>query len=216
MAISGRELGDVRDLLGLEQLVYVGNHGAQRWPDVAGPRPKAQGPRSNAQGTDPAGETAQLLRLALEAFARALPLEGLLLEHKGATASIHYRRCADSKAARLAVLDALARLPELGDIQVAEGRLVVNLLPPGSPNKGSAVSALIEEYGLRGVIYLGDDGTDLDAFTALRRLRESSYCRTLSIAVLNSEAPLPVERAADLTLANVQEVEWLLRALASN
>lgn len=201
--VSGRSVADARQLLGLDELLYIGNHGAERWE------------AGRAVLAPAAAALTQQLGRVLEAARRLLPLEGLLFENKGATGAIHYRLAADPVAARQAILETLARLPEASNLTISEGRLVVNLLPPSAPTKGDAVAELVRERGLRGVVYLGDDRTDLDAFRALRQLRSAGQCATLSIGVLSQEAPAEMTTLADAMLPDVDAVVQLLGALAA-
>lgn len=201
--VSGRQAANARRLVGLDELIYIGNHGAERWENG----------RSVLAPAAAAG--AQRLARALEAARRLLPIEGLRFENKGATGAIHYRLAADPAAARQAILTTLAQLPDAANLLISEGRLVVNLLPPSAPNKGDAIAELIQERRLRGVVYLGDDRTDLDAFTALRHLRAAGLCDTLSIAVLSAEAPPELAALADASLPGVEAVIHLLDALAA-
>ena len=100
-------------------------------------------------------------------------------------------------------------------LRLTEGRLVLELRPPLGGHKGTAVAALVERFGLRGAVFLGDDVTDLDALRALRRLRRARGMATLGIGVWSQEGPPEIREAADLLLHGVAEVERLLRALAA-
>jgi trehalose-phosphatase len=83
-------------------------------------------------------------------------------------------------------------------------------------DKGVAIADICRERGLRGAIYLGDDRTDVDAFRALRRLAaQAPGFRGVSVAALSAEAPPALARAADVTVAGVDQavalVAWLAR-----
>jgi trehalose-6-phosphatase len=70
------------------------------------------------------------------------------------------------------------------------------------------------ENGLRGVICLGDDMTDVDAFRALHALSSEGRCVGLALGVLGQDSPPEVEQEADLLLRGVPEVEELLQRIA--
>ena len=202
VAVTGRTVDGARQLVGLDQIGYVGNHGIERWQGgVARVHPIAE-------------PFVPIVASTLRGLAAAIRLPGLVFEDKGATASIHYRLAPDPDAARSAVLAAIAGTPEAADLRVTEGRMVVNLLPPVRLDKGEALAELVGEHGLRGVVFLGDDVTDLDAFRALRTLREERGLATLGIAVLSPEAPAGLREAADATVDSVAEVALLLETLA--
>ncbi len=199
-AVSGRASEEARRMVGVERVVYVGNHGLDRWEDgelrVA---PAAQSYLSII------GEVLARLR-------ESLRIEGLQFEDKGATASVHYRRCSDPQAARQSVLAALEAIPRTADLKITEGRMVIELRPPVDMDKGSAVLEMVRERGLEAAVYLGDDVTDADVFRAFRQ--NASWLRGVGVAVVSRETPSDFMEAADYTVRGVPEVERLLRLLA--
>ncbi|NJM10375.1 MAG: hypothetical protein HC883_05850 [Bdellovibrionaceae bacterium] len=48
--------------------------------------------------------------------------------------------------------------------RVIGGQLIFNLVPHGSPHKGSALTAVMKRVGCTHAIFIGDDLTDEDAF----------------------------------------------------
>jgi trehalose 6-phosphate phosphatase len=135
---------------------------------------------------------------------------GVILENKGATASIHYRLAPDPDRARRELLDMLGPRAASDGFKVEEGRRVINLLPPLAVTKGSAVTWLVREHRLDGIVYLGDDVTDTHAFRALDVLRRSNGVRTLSIGVVGPETPASVRQHADASVPTVGAVVELL------
>ena len=87
--------------------------------------------------------------------------------------------------------------------------MVVELRPPLDIDKGTVLETLVQRLGLRGVICLGDDITDIDMFAAARRLRAQDLA-SAALAVASEEAAPEVARAADYTLTGQARVEWLL------
>jgi trehalose 6-phosphate phosphatase len=53
---------------------------------------------------------------------------------------------------------------ELRGIRIVEGKMVVNIVPTGAPNKGTALIALRKRLRCQSAIYVGDDDTDEDVF----------------------------------------------------
>ncbi len=200
-AVSGRSVADTRRLVGVDGMVYVGNHGYERWD---------AGKVTDWPGVE--GYPERITSL-LDEFGRRVSIDGIVVENKGPTASIHYRRCADHEAARRAILSEVAGLAQESGIMVSRGKLVVELRPPLDVTKGSGVLSLIEERGLRGAIYLGDDLTDADVFVAFHEAGVSF--RGVAVAVVGAEAPPEVEQEADLTLNGVADVERFLRRVAA-
>jgi len=138
--ISGRSGADAQRVVGVPELVYVGNHGleldgaAAEWGD------RLQ--RFLADVGWPATENKQL------------------------TASLHYRGSEDESAAHAALEDVKARAEREGFV-ARFGRKVLEVLPPLDVHKGTAVRQLLAERNLSRALYAGDDTTDLDGFRAL-------------------------------------------------
>jgi trehalose 6-phosphate phosphatase len=141
--ISGRSGADARRIVGLDQLVYVGEHGLELVPEAA--------------------EWSE----RLHAFAASIDWDDI--ERKPLTISFHYRR-AESEAEALAMLEAVATRARHEGFVARFGRKVLELRPPIGAHKGTAVAHLLGERGLGRALYAGDDTTDLDAFDAVRAL----------------------------------------------
>lgn len=141
--ISGRASADARRIVGIPELMYVGNHGLELDAEAAGWGKRLQ--QLLADIAWPATEDKQL------------------------TASLHYRDAEDQGAARAALDDVKARAEQAGFV-ARFGRKVLEVLPPLDVHKGTAVRQLLAERNLRRALYAGDDTTDLDGFHALEGL----------------------------------------------
>ena len=138
--ISGRAGADAQRVVGVPELVYVGNHGLELDGEAAGWGERLQ--RFIADIAWPATENKQL------------------------TASLHYRGSEDECAAR-AALEAVKARAEGEGFVARFGRKVLEILPPLDVHKGTAVRQLLAERNLNRAFYAGDDTTDLDGFRAL-------------------------------------------------
>jgi len=195
--ISGRPLTEVMDMVGVEGLAYVGNHGLEMW-------------RRGVPQIWPGSERyIGIIASAMSALKDMLNIEGLFFENKGLTASIHYRNCADINSAKRELLAIVGSLPQSDDLRITEGRMVVELRPNIEVNKGSAFKTLIEEYHLAGAIYIGDDVSDIDAFKAIH----NSGIIGIAVCVSSREAPPQLYEAADFVIDGVAQVELLLAQL---
>ena len=206
-AISGRSAPDTRRLVGLPDLLYIGNHGMETIePGAAEPTVIPE-----------AAPYAAAIDAALDTVERRLAgrFPGLLVERKGPTGSVHVRQTADPFAAERAVEETLREVASPAGLRITRGKRVIELRPPVDMDKGQALIAQIRRRGLAGALYLGDDRTDVDAFRALRRLQESGECRGAGVAVLHDEAPPELARDADVTLDRIERVPDLLRWLLS-
>jgi len=194
--VSGRALADVHGRVGVPGLIYAGNHGLE----IEGDGLRWSHPEAAA------------LRERLEACGRALtaelaPLDGVWVEDKGLTLSVHYRRATDPEAGARA-WEAAQRLCDDG-LRLTPGKAVINVVPAVDWDKGSAVRAILDRLdpdGRLGIwaVFIGDDRTDEDAFRALEGRGDG---------VLVAERP-PPETAAHAYLPSIHEVPALVRALA--
>ena len=179
--ISGRDGATARAIVGVPDLVYVGNHGLELAPQAA----------------------AWAARLHEFLADLAWPW----LENKTLTAALHYRNAADEEAA-LTELDAIAERARAGGFVTRYGRKVLEIVPPLTANKGTAVRALLADHGLRRALFAGDDTTDLDAFSALAGLELG-----VRVAVASEEGPAELLATADLIVRDPGEFLSLLRRL---
>jgi trehalose 6-phosphate phosphatase len=135
------------------------------------------------------------------------------VEDKAASIAVHYRQARDPAAARAALLVALEPVATEGGLEIVEGKMVLELVPPGRPMKGGAVERLAREHELRAVLYAGDDHADLDAFAALDRLAANG-ATAVRVAVRGAETPEALMRAADVVVDGPRGLVDLLRQLA--
>jgi trehalose 6-phosphate phosphatase len=200
--VTGRAPLLARRLIGVPGLLIAGNHGME-WLE-----PGASEPHGMDDGSD--------VRRRLDVLVARLPdLDGVVLEHKGISASVHYRSAPDPDAARAAILGALGDVESHG-FRTGRGRMIVELRPVGLGDKGSAVRAIVERFGLRGVVVMGDDVTDLDMFAAVAELRDAGRIQGAIIGVGGAEHEVPAEiaAAADALLPDPPSAAAFLARLA--
>ena len=199
--ITGRSLETARRMAGLDDVAYAAEHGLSIWLD---------GQRETAPGLGEyealASEAERDIRAVCEAIG------GVQMENKGALLAVHFRRAGDPAAARKAVLAAVERSRAAGHFRAQEGRMVIELRPPLEVDKGTALETLAERLGLRGVVCLGDDITDIDMFAAARRLHAGGMA-VATVAVASEEAAPEVAAAADYAVEGVAGVSRLLREM---
>jgi trehalose 6-phosphate phosphatase len=156
--VTGRSLSDLDRILGINQWPAAGQHGLEirhaTGQVTARPVPAASW---------------AAVRESLWLLARRHP--GLLLEEKGLSLALHYRQ-----APRLAShIHRVVRevVDGAGDgLRVIPGRRVVEVIPAGA-SKGEAVDSLMATSPFLGrlPVFVGDDVTDEEAFTTVRRHR---------------------------------------------
>ncbi len=196
--VSGRALGELRRLVGISGLIYVGNHGSE----IRGPGIRFM--HKNAQRS-----IRVLRRVARQLEAALRSLKGTLVEPKRLSLSVHWRNVAkhDLQPFRARVDKTMSPWIAACRVRVTHGKCVVEIKPPGDWGKGKAVAMLIRRYaGPHGTaMYLGDDRTDEDAFRAVNRHR--------GISVFVGKRPAAT--AARWWLRSAREVEMLIRRVVA-
>jgi trehalose 6-phosphate phosphatase len=148
------------------------------------------------------------------AEASATAPEGVYVEPKGLTVTIHFRRAPEQEDWVLAFADRAAA--EHG-LLVHPGRHERELRPPIDVDKGTVVRALADELAgrLDNAAAFGDDIGDLPAFEALADLTstDGTPLYTVRVAAVDTESPRQVADAADVTVAGATGAVALLRAL---
>ena len=205
--VSGRAPQDGEAMVGLPELIYVGNHGLER---IARGTPWTHPVAAAAQ---PA--IANALAEIESAVLAAADVPWLLVENKGVTGTIHYRLAPDQMAAA-ALLEPVARAAaERHGVRLTLGRMIFEVRPALAVNKGTAIRDLAQDLGLRGIVFFGDDMTDVDAFRALRELREAGEAATLRVGVLGPDTSPAVLAEIDMSVDGVPACAATLIALAA-
>jgi trehalose 6-phosphate phosphatase len=133
--------------------------------------------------------------------------EGIDVEHKGLSLTLHFRRLPGVAEAARSWADGVAISTGL---HVRPAKMSVELHPPVAVDKGTVVVDLAR--GLGAVCFVGDDSGDLPAFDALDRLAAEG-CTTLRVAVRTSESASELVERADLCVDGPDGALELLRAL---
>ena len=156
--ISGRALRDVRMHVGIDRIFYAGNHGLE----LQGPGMELHHP----QGTKAHAELEQAVDLLVE---RTASLAGVFVEHKGATAAVHWRLAPPATIEELRQIVREVAAP-FSRLRLLTGRSVWELRPKEGWDKGEALRHLAIRLGSNpeNVLYVGDDATDEDAFRAVQ------------------------------------------------
>jgi trehalose-phosphatase len=194
--LSGRDLPDVKEKVGIGDLVYAGSHGF----DISGPEGLQI---TSQQGTSflPMLDSAQK-----DLNQQLSDIPGAMVERKTFSIAVHYRNVEPERASEVSnIVNRIhADYPEL---RQSEGKKVLELQPRIDWNKGKALLWLLHKLDLDRPdvvpLYIGDDVTDEDAFKALP---------DRGIGIVVQEKPRPT--AAQYRLKNTDEVyrflNWVL------
>ncbi|MEM2884256.1 MAG: trehalose-phosphatase [Nitrososphaerales archaeon] len=190
--VSGRMLNDVKERVGLEGLYYAGNHGLQ----ITGPNLNFTHPKAEKL-VDSIEKLANSLKSVLSG------IEGVIVENKIFTISVHYRLTPLEKIGWVKK-KVLNEANQFQQILVTQGKKVLEVKPSVDWNKGEAARFLVKSVAPASLpIYAGDDNTDEDAFIKLKE----------GVTILVAEEFKKTN--AKYYLRNTDEVQDLLRRLAN-
>ena len=192
--VSGRSLEDVRARAEVDDLAYAGNHGLELCAEseaTVHPAAARHRPTVEAVAEDVAEDVGDI--------------DGVIVERKDVTATVHYRLAADEDvpAVERTVEE---RVEGKKGIELTDGKQILEIRPAVEWDKGRAVEWLAETLADDPlVVYVGDDTTDEAAFEVL--------VRGISIVVGD-----PGDSAADYRVADPEGVgrllDWLSGAVA--
>jgi len=159
--ISGRSLEDIRKLVGIKGVIYAGNHGLQM-----------KGPSLSYVNKEALRNRDLLSNIRRRLQNKVSGIEGVFVEDKGLTLSVHYRLASkkDIKPLKLILMRLLRPLIKDGKIRLTHGKMVCEIRPPAKWDKGRAVKWLLHKARLRRTtlpVCVGDDRTDEDMFKAV-------------------------------------------------
>jgi len=197
--ISGRSLQDIKKMIGIKNIIYSGNHGLE-----------LEGPKIKSQTQVSLEMKAVIKNIVKELQEKLSGIKGVLIEDKGFTLSIHYRRVGEKDLPVFEkIIQEVVRPYAIRDkIKVDSGKKVYEIKLPLQWDKGKIALWLMarqqfaagEEQVLP--VYIGDDATDEDAFRALK---------SKGITVFVGE---PQDSQADYYLKDPEEVTKLLRLIS--
>jgi trehalose 6-phosphate phosphatase len=170
VVITGRPARQVVRLGHLEQiadrlsspaeLAVMGQYGHETWDS-----------RSRSFTSPDPPEGLQKFREELPDLLAAEDAEDAHVEEKGIAVAVHTRRLDDAQEAFARLRARLADAADRHGLQLEPGRLVLEVRAPGM-DKGLAVRTALSEHQGGGVLFVGDDLGDLEAFEAVRSLAE--------------------------------------------
>jgi len=196
--VSGRALRDIKNKVGIDKIIYVGNHGLE----IEGPKIKFANPVS-VRYKRILGCIKDELGTKLAAF------KGAFIEDKGLSLSVHYRLVDRGQIPQLKTIlrETTIIYAVKGQIRVKPGKEVFEIRPALNWDKGKAVLWLLARWKFslndKDVIpiYLGDDVSDEDAFRVLENKGITIFIGT------------PKHSAAEYYLKDTVEVKDFLNRL---
>lgn len=157
--VTGRALTDIRQKVGLKNIIYAANHGMEIY---------CNGRYLLRKGG--------VYKKPLQALADELDdslsgIHGAIVENKKLSVAVHFRNA--SARSRVTVKKIAKKLSESYlekyGLQLTTGKMIIEIRPAKFWNKGKAVFWIWQRLAPKHTpIYIGDDVTDEDAFQALR------------------------------------------------
>lgn len=193
--VSGRSLKDIKRMVGIKGICYVGNHGLEAdCIDFKYTNPDA------VKCIDIINEIHKKLLIETRS------INGIIIENKGLTETVHYRMVSNKDLSRLRKI--FRKIVNFylsdGKIKTSRNKKTLEILPNIDWGKGKIVLKLWSDSSEKGIlpIYIGDDRADEDAFKALEKF---------GISVLVSENP--GKSNAKYYLKSINDVIIFLRSL---
>ena len=195
--VTGRDLDDIRERVGLEELFYSGSHGFE----ISGPRDSGL-----------SFEAGEEFLPALDQAENLLPgiigeIPGVLIQRKRFSISIHYRLVGRDRIGEL-IEKAGRAVKSIGGLVARNDKKALEILPGMTWNKGSALLWILEAAGMTDkdsfAISMGDDVTDEDMHKAVKG-------RGAGIIVAGTESHL--SSFADYRLGSIAEAGRFIEIL---
>lgn len=195
--ISGRDMDDVKSMVGIDSIIYAGSHGFR----ISGPAGLYMEHEKSGEILPGLDRIEKTLRSGF-----AGKIEGLRVERKRYAVAVHYRNVSQK---------AIPEIQEMVDNIIDQnpgfkkggGKKIFEIKPDIDWHKGKAINWILSKLDLAGKpdiipIYIGDDITDEDAFIELS---------DKGIGILVGSLGQPTE--ARYTLKNVYQVRLFIEML---
>jgi trehalose 6-phosphate phosphatase len=196
-------LEEVADELPPEaDLEVMGQYGDETWDSRD---------RSFTSPEPPAG--LQSFRDELPDLLAAEDAQDAHVEEKGLAVAVHTRRLDDAQATFGRLKVRLGEAAERHGLHLEPGRMVLEVRAPGM-HKGLAVRTARDEHDGGGVLFVGDDLGDVEAFEAVRSMAEEGLPTLLVCSSSNEQDVL--HELADVVVDGPDGVMDFLEAFAAD
>lgn len=164
--ITGRSLKQIKKLVNIPEILYIANHGIE-----------LEGPGIHYVSKEARKARYILWHIYMRLFKSLRHIEGMHIEDKGFSISLHYRAVKKKGDIEFvtSTLHAITK-PFLDRkmLSLSTGKMVYEIRPPVEWNKASTIQWLLAHYFPEEftegalLIYLGDDKADIEVFDSLR------------------------------------------------
>lgn len=204
--MTGRGIEDGASKVNVEGITYIGTHGLE-WSEGL--------PQSHSVAIDPGSldyvaPGTYLLNLVEE---RLAGLPGVTVQRKRVGGSLHYRLAPNREQARQKLLDLLSEPARRVNMRISENKQIIEIRSPLAIDKGQALRKFAQKHALRGLVFAGDDRTDLDAILEMERLRQEGLSALAIVVRHPEETPPELLQHADMLVDRVPGMVALLREM---
>ena len=165
--ITGRSLRQIKKLVNIPGILYAANHGVE-----------LEGPGIRFVSKEAKKARYLLWHIYMRLFKSLKHIEGILIEDKGLSVSLHYRsvkKSGDVEHVTRILQDTIKPFLDKKMLFLHTGKMVYEIRPPVKWDKAITIKWLLTNYfplefsadGL--LIYMGDDKADIEVFDNLRR-----------------------------------------------
>jgi trehalose 6-phosphate phosphatase len=203
--MTGRAVTNGSAIVNVEGLTYIGSHGLE-WSDGLPSSSTVQLVSEALPYIQPSKDLLALLERKLA------DVEGVIVEYKHVGGAVHYRLSPDPEKARQTILSLITEPTKQATMHLSEGKCVIEIQSPVAVNKGQALRRFVRQFNLSGVIFAGDDRTDLDAVLEIQALKQEGIA-ALSIAVQHADTLPALLELSDIQVEGVGGMAQLLRMI---
>lgn len=162
--ISGRQFKDIKEKIGLSNVIYGGNHGLEG---------EILGEKYLFPISDKVLRTLGRIRKQLNQVSSKF--KGTFIEDKGLTLSFHYRQTDEAMVPEIKLLINQTLKPYIKDglVSAIAGKKIIDITPNVNRNKGDFADLIVRQITNKTkkkpeTIAIGDDETDEDVFKHLK------------------------------------------------
>lgn len=204
--ITGRSVSSGSAMVSVEGLTYIGAHGLEQSNGL----PSATNSVQLLPEALPYAEASRQLMDLIEREMGGQP--GILLERKSVGGAIHYRLSPTPEQARQRILAILGEPARQTHMRLSEGKMLIEVRAPVQATKGDGLRRFVTAKQLRGIVFAGDDLTDLDAIYEIERMRTEGLA-AYAIVVQHADTPSALLEHADYVVQGVEEMAESLQAI---
>ncbi len=203
--MTGRGLRDGTRLVNVDNITYIGTHGLE-WSDGLPETHEIQIVPEAMRYVQPGKQLLELVQQHIDS------LPGVIVQYKTVGGTLHYRGSSHPEQTRLQLLALLEEPTRQLGMRLGEGKMVVEVLSPLAINKGQALRNYAQRFNLHGLVFAGDDRTDLDAILESEQLRKEG-CTTLSVVVRHADTLPELLAHADILVDGVEGMAQLMEGM---